>query len=413
MTHTCDASYSTRVYVDGNQSDWESEVEPTERVMQLVAGEFRYDWTGPNDASFMLWCRESDNAFYFAIVGRDNELVEPQGGTAGDRLELYFDAPQPNGGSRRLAMRVPVYPAANDQPTEVLWLEGGQRGENVPAARADVVRRTHGNGQGYFLEVLIPRTAMNTEFGVAPIPFAAVYRDYDGDQRREQEVGIATAPFDGSEPSEMGVLERGLIDVRLRAFREQQAIPQDMEPELVHYKNVGGNGQLEYVALVDNHLVVIGNGLGQYDNASFPVEVVEDQENESLEFRDLDFDNDYEIIHRIRLSREDIETETTVHQRIMGIYDVDGQGLNRVALQEYGVEIEGEGLALSEPDFVDRPEMIITLFPKPRRTDLDQSNWIDIDADIDVEYRPMLPPWSDKRHIIYYPMGNSWQSRTE
>lgn len=410
---TCDSSYSTRVYVDGNQSDWENEVQPAQRVDQLVAGEYRYDWTGPNDASFMMWCRESENALYFAVVGRDNEIAGPQSGSQGDRFEIFLDVPQPNGHAQRLAFRVPVYPAAADTTTELLWITGGPEGTSVPAGRADVVSRQLGNAPGYFLEILVPRTALNTEFGVAPIPFAAVYRDIDGDARNEKEVGIATAPFNREEPAEMGLLHRGLVDVRLAAIRRSQGIQADVQPEHASFQNVGGGPQLEYIAILDNRLVVIGGDVGGYDQAAFPTEVVNDQETVDLQFRDLDLDGDMEIIHSFRLAREDLASGKTAEQRIAGLYDIDGQGINRFAHQEYAVSIEGVGELVSEIDFVSRPQLIIARFSRPARGDVDRSSWIDIDAEVDVDYAPMLLPWDERRQILYYPMGNEWQQRIE
>src|SRR5690625_2688124 len=84
MTHECATDYRTRVRVDGRSHDWEDEVDTTFRVDQLIAGDFRFDWTGPNDASFLLWCRQDKENLYFAIVGRDNIIVEPKGDKKGE-----------------------------------------------------------------------------------------------------------------------------------------------------------------------------------------------------------------------------------------------------------------------------------------------------------------------------------------
>src|SRR5690625_2688109 len=91
MTHECATDYRTRVRVDGRSHDWEDEVGTTFRVDQLIAGDFRFDWTGPNDASFLLWCRQDKENLYFAIVGRDNIIVEPKGDKKGDRFEFWFE----------------------------------------------------------------------------------------------------------------------------------------------------------------------------------------------------------------------------------------------------------------------------------------------------------------------------------
>ena len=222
MSFTCDGLYRSQTYIDAQHTDWDAEAQPAERIQQLIDGEWQYDWTGPNDASFKFWCRHSEHGLYFAVVGRDYVIVAPEGGEPGDRIEVWMELDQPNLRERdRLVMvQVPLWPALTDGISAPEWGYGLDRDGELTAARAEV-----SSSEGsFFVEFNVPYAAIgNYTEPYAPMRFAMAQRDWDNDAEYEEEVGIGTAPVDRADNASLGELSFQSVEQLVAAMKLSMA----------------------------------------------------------------------------------------------------------------------------------------------------------------------------------------------
>ena len=199
----CDGEYRTQVYIDGQQGDWDAESPAVERVMQLVAGGYQYDWTGPNDASFKYWCRYNEHGLSFAVVGRDNVILAPDGSSPGDRMELWMelDRPGTRTSERVVMVEIPIWPVLTDRYTTPVWGAGAGRSGELTTGRAELAPTE----TGFFLEFNVPFLAVG-EYAepYAPMRFMLVQRDWDNDAEIEEEVAVGTSPLVTDEPEQWG-----------------------------------------------------------------------------------------------------------------------------------------------------------------------------------------------------------------
>lgn len=408
MDYVCESQYTTRVYVDGNQFDWEQEVEASPRVQQLIHGAYRYDWTGPNDASFMLWCRQSRNALHFAIVARDNAVVAPEDGKDGDHFEIWLQLSDPRieEDEQLVMLEIPTHELLDTGSSVVTY--GYGRSGTLAASRAEIAERTY----GYFIEVTLPLASLGAALGFEPLRFAAVQRDWDYDGGIEYEVGVGTAPVDPDDPDSFGTLIFGEYLEAMERIREELSISEDVEPRLEFWEDIAGDGRKEYVALLGNHLIYTGDGLGNYDFASYEIVQHESHQPISLEFRDLDIDNEMEIVYRYSTQRGTGSTEQSITREFIAVLDPTGGGLEAVIHQEFAIEIEGAGRLEAELEYRDRGDYDIVRFRRAEGS-LSRDAWIDLDGGQSVDHMGMLMPWDSRSLIDYYNYSGAWTSRVE
>ncbi len=404
IDYACAGNYATSVTVDGIQRDWEDEARPTERVSQLVDGAFRYDWTGPNDASFKLWCRYARHGIYFAVIGRDDAVVEPQSRREGDRfvIRMQPDGP-PEVREQLIAFEVPLWPAAEYGSSPPRWLEASGREGDIPGARGEVSARD----RGYFLEVYLPYAAaeaLTSPF--APLRFVAEHRDWDYDADGEDEAVIATSP--GDRPDEWGTLSFSDTDMEIRALAERVGVSVD---EIVHrlWGDVGGGPRTDLALLVGEHLYIASYDFDGFAFSGVLVLPSEDHASLGLELHDIDGDGDAEIFHRYRRQRRSLTLDNLVIQEFVSIYDFRDAQLVELIHQETANEIPGVGRFEARLVLRERSDHITVRFLRPEDSTLSREQWVDIDEGQEVEYRAVPLPWDTANRVDWDPLGDAWR----
>lgn len=398
----CDGTYRSSVHIDGLQRDWEDEAQPVDRVQQLVAGEFRYDWTGPSDASFKVWCRYNQHGLYFAIVGRDNAIIGPDGRLGGDRLEFWLTHDDVATDPDVIAFEVPLWPVHDEGWAAPRWIRGHD-GE-LRASRAEVARREN----GFFVEMELPFLAipeLDPLFG--PLRIAVVQRDRDADTNQEQEVGISTA---GGDPRTGGLDVLGALTFDEIARRSESIVARTggalhIEPVL---GELGGSAGADMALVAGDQLFVAGPGFEGFDWTAVTVRFRDDHVPLSLALHDVDHDGDAEIFYRFRRERRTLD-DVLVHQEFLQVWRLDGEQLTRIVYQETAVE--RPGVWRFENELVLRPRTHHTVVRIMRPDDvegLDRRTFVDIDADESIDYRPALLPWSSDSRLNWEPGPGGW-----
>lgn len=403
LAHECDWNYKTRVQIDGRQIDWEEEVGTTFRVDQLIAGEFRLDWTGPNDASFLLWCRQDDANLYFAIVGRDNFIHAPKGRDGGDRMELWFEITAPGAREDMVMMEIPIWPALEGGRATVTYGHG--RSGEVPGASAALSERH--DGKGFFMEVQVPIATLGGNIGFEPIRFTAVQRDLDHDGGAEYEVGVGSSGVRAGDPSSLGHLRFGRFFERMKTVLESQGLDQDYRTRMQIWADLVGDGRREWVGVLENQLVVTAVGHDGFDLAS--VTITDHDTHEPLEIRavNIDRDDDHEILYRYRIQRTSSDGRHVVLQEFAMVIDLSPAGMEIVAHQETANEIRGVGRIESRLELRDRGDYTIVRFRRATGN-VNRSQFVDIDAGIARDYDELLLPWDSNSKIDVYDYGGGW-----
>ena len=409
LAHFCGANYSTPVRIDGRQDDWENGAGTTFRVEQLIAGEYRLDWTGPNDASFLLWCRQADDALYFAVVGRDNFINAPHDEGKGDRIELWFGLPNPsNANSPRVLMtEIPLWPMLENGRSTVRFGYGGDG--NVPGAEAFVASRKE--GKGFFVEAKIPMQALGTTVGFEPIRFAAVQRDWDHDGGVEQEVGVGSSVVVAGNAESLGHLRFGRFVNRLTELLDQRGISHDQTPAAQTWANVTGDARREWIGVLGQDVVVTGEGIPGWQTTQIRVSDHETHEPVEIQALNLDPDPDLELVYRYRITRMDSSSRVFV-QEILAILDLTPTGLQVVAHQEVANEVRGGGRLESPVEFRDRGEYTIVRV-RAARGNITRGQYVDIDAGTSKDYQEILLPWDSSSRIDIYNYGGGWSRLVE
>lgn len=395
LTLQCNGEFLTQVFIDGLQSDWEAEAPPVERVQQLVEGAYRYDWTGPVDASFMLWCRYTDNGLYFAVVGRDNIITAPEGSDPGDTFEVFFeiDAPELPPEERRFGARVPLWNVEDTLTPE--WAPGSALSGEINAGRSAAAPREN----GYFVEFDIPYIAAeNLDEPFAPIRFVAAHRDWDGDANREELAIVATAPYDREDSSTWGTLEFTGPEALVRHIAEERGA-EGAAPFARTFADVGGTAVRDLVMIFDGQLIVTGEGFDDFAWTSVLVVPTEDVTPLGLETHDIDHDGRQEIFVTTRRAERSLDFEGTVYQEFLTVYALRGVELVPILEQEIANELEsGERFAM-EMVLRERSDRTVVRFRRPESSTLSREAWIDVDAAIDTDYEPVLTPWGARSVI--------------
>jgi len=405
MTFTCDGLYRSQVYVDGQQTDWDAEALPTERVAQLVDGEFQYDWTGPNDASFRMWCRHSEHGLYFAVVGRDNALLAPDGSDPGDRLELWLQLDQPGVRERdRLVMvEVPLWPALTDGIATPVWGYGVDRDGALNAARAEVTQ----TATGFFAEFNIPYAAIGGyQEPYGPMGFALVQRDWDSDAEFEVEVGVATAPVDRGDPDSLGVLRFQSVEELAATIRRDDNLPDSEQPFSPQFGSIGGGTALDAAFVLGDRLIVAGAGFDGLAWAGIDVRTNDAQVPLALELINVDSDAEQEILFRYREDRRTVEGQQMV-QEFVSVFDLAGSTLTRIVYQEVANEVAGVGRIEAEM----RVSAGSISFRKAESGSLTRDQWFEVESEGQTpDYYEMINPWESGSRVVWSSQGGVWRA---
>lgn len=386
----CDGLFRTGVHVDGLQTDWEAEADPVDRVADRIAGEAEYDWTGPADASFRFWCRFAHDWIYFAVVGRDNVLLSPEGRSNGDRLEIWLGAGE---GGSPVRIDVPLWVAHDTGRVTPTWGHGGEG--TLGASVAEVALREN----GFFAEIGI---AMSDLPELAPLfgamPAAIVQRDIDRDGSGEREVGIATAPV--NEDAIGGVLRTNVVERRLGEISRQLMFDANARGDRAHevWAELGGRRGLDLAFLLGDMLIVTGEGFDDFAWTATTLRTSDDHSAISLHAVDLDGDGVSELIYRFARRIRRLEDEGVIVQEVVLGYSLEGSALTRIFAQEVANELVGHWRIESPITFRPTRDGQIVEFGRPVSEVLVE-NYFDVDADDATDYERMLLPWDADERI--------------
>jgi hypothetical protein len=403
MDAQCSGIYRSQVYIDGRSTEWDAEATPRERIMQLVDGEYQYDWTGPNDASFKYWCRYNEHGLYFAVVGRDNAIVAPDGGNPGDRMQLWLELDRPGArASERLIMvEVPIWPTNTDRYATPTWGAGAGRSGEVNTARAEMEPREN----GFFLEFNVPFLAIG-EYPepYAPMHFVLVQRDWDNDADIEEEVAIATSPLSTTDASEWSMLSfTGEQEIAAEA-RIQYSIGEETMPFGALYAQFGGAPAQDIAFVLGDYLVVAGRQFPSFSWVSALITNADTHTPVSLEARDVNGDSVAELLYRYSVRTRDLDSDRSLVQEFMTVFEVTPEGMRRLVFQEIANEIEGVGRFEMEVRFASN----LISFRKPTSSTLDRSSWFDVDDGMTPDYYEAILPWENHTRVAWSLRDGQW-----
>lgn len=403
MDTVCNGIYRSQVYIDGRSTDWDAEAAPRERVMQLVDGEYQYDWTGPNDASFKYWCRYNEHGLYFAVVGRDNAIVAPEGGEPGDRMQLWLelDRPGARASERIIMVEVPIWPVNGDRYATPTWGAGAGRSGEVNTARAEMEPREN----GFFLEFNVPFLAIG-EYPepYAPMRFVLVQRDWDNDADIEEEVAVATAPLSSTDASGWSTMQfTGEQEIAAEA-RVQYSIGDDVAPFGTLYTQLGGAPQQDIAFVLGDYLVVAGRQFPSFSWVSALITNADTHTPVSLESRDVNGDSVDELLYRYSVRNRDLDSDRVLVQEFMMIFEVTPEGMRRIVFQEVANEIEGVGRFEMDMRFATN----LISFRKPTSSSLGRSDWFDVDEGMTPDYYEAILPWENEARVAWSLQGGQW-----
>ena len=387
ITITCDGHYLTRVTIDGFQNDWEDEVGPVPRVQQLVDGDYLYDWTGPVDASFKSWCRYNRHGLYFAVVGRDNFVVEPRGERPGDLFEvslLLLDGNE----LEPTRIIVPIYDNGDG-----LALPIDEIGAPIEGARGEVSPRE----DGYFLEFSLPTTALpGLEAPFEPIAFALSHLDWDYDADREHQSVVSTGVAHELDADEWGVL----------AFDGPRRLAAEVARELggplnsdVVFAEFGGAVGIDATFIIGTTIAIAGPSLGDFD--WFLVDgLPSGATTRSLEAHDIDHDGAAEIFVTYDRNRWSIDAGGEVRESFTDVWRFRDGELQRTIHQLVRQELpDGQVAALSLTLRERSDRTVVRFSPNDDETTGTREAWIRVDPRSDDEYQPLLLPWDSRSRI--------------
>ena len=395
----CISDYRTQVVIDGFQTDWEEEVPPTSRVTRLVAGEPEYDWTGPADASFMLWCRVGENHLYFAVVARDNHIVAPDRRRGGDRFALVFAPDSVDAGAADIRIvEIPVWPVHDGGTSTPVWQNGPDRGQPVPGARAEVSYREH----GFFLEAAIPRDVAGHAMGFGPVPFAAIQHDWDHDAEREREVSIATAPFHPRRLQSLGTLHFPDAHPRIPRIAEALQLTANTTPDAEAWGRFTGDPRRKRAIALGRFLVLYGPGL-PWDLVEFPLSAAHPERISRFEHLTLPLDPaEYLLV-------EHTETHLGVEVDVLSLFTFHTDGIERVLHQEVARRIPGgAGARASVTLSTDRGSVGLRVLAPDDLSDDDRDQLARALPDSPGPWQPVPLGDSHGRSVHWRPASAGW-----
>ena len=292
------ATYTTNAQtrVDGNIDDW-STLSPLS-FQTLIAGEYEYDWTGPQDLSAKVMAQYSEDRIYFLIQVKDNAVVSKKKQWKSDRVELWIAPESPTGkslGAKR-GILLDIGPMVDGGEPTVKFMSGKQGGV---AAKAFI------GTDGYDFEVGVDFAARGKTSPVMDgvMRYCVLVRDWDQDDPNEDEAAIATCPINPKKSSaiktdQMGKISLNLADEIWSKVASQPDL-QDGQTWTKYTADVAGTSTPEIVALGSTKLVVAGIGM-HGDGLSWSViDLPQNYEGTgAVEFKDISGDKKNEIIVR-------------------------------------------------------------------------------------------------------------------
>ena len=244
--------------VDGNIDDW-STLSPLS-FQTLIAGEYEYDWTGPQDLSAKVMAQYSEDRIYFLIQVKDNAVVSKKKQWKSDRVELWIAPESPTGkslGAKR-GILLDIGPMVDGGEPTVKFMSGKQGGV---AAKAFI------GTDGYDFEVGVDFAALGKTSPVMDgvMRYCVLVRDWDQDDPNEDEAAIATCPINPKKSSaiktdQMGKISLNLADEIWSKVASQPDL-QDGQTWTKYTADVAGTSTPEIVALGSTKLVVAGIGM--------------------------------------------------------------------------------------------------------------------------------------------------------
>ena len=404
----CDGEYRTQVYIDGQQGDWDAESPAVERVMQLVAGGYQYDWTGPNDASFKYWCRYNEHGLSFAVVGRDNVILAPDGSSPGDRMELWMELDRPGArtSERVVMVEIPIWPVLTDRYTTPVWGAGTGRTGELTTGRAELAP----TDTGFFLEFNVPFLAVG-EYAepYAPMRFMLVQRDWDNDAEIEEEVAVGTSPLVTDEPEQWGWMRfTGETDIAGQV-RETLSYGPAVMPFGTTYGPIGGGTWQDMAFAMGSHVVAAGRGFGAFSWQAALVTTEPEHTPLSLALQDIDGDGNGEIFYRWSVTVRDPDADRELVQEFMTVFRVSPESIERIIFQEVANEIAGVGRFEMEM----RVAQGTVSFRKPTSSTLSRDAWFDVDAQVSPEYYQSIAPWENGTRVVWSSSDGTWIAARE
>lgn len=408
MDVVCDGLYRTQVYIDGQQADWDAEAPMVDRVMQLVDGGYQYDWTGPNDASFKYWCRYNEHGLSFAVVGRDNVIVAPEGSSPGDRMELWLELDRPGArvSERVVMVEVPIWPVLTDRYTTPTWGAGSGRSGELTTGRAELAP----TDTGFFLEFNVPFLAVG-EYAepYAPMRFILVQRDWDGDAEIEEEVAISTSPITPTDPEQWGWMRfTGEAEIAAQV-RTNLSYGEQTLPFGTTFGSLGGGEWQDMAFAMGSHVVAAGRGFGAYSWQAALVTTEPVHTPISLTLNDVDGDGNSEIFYRWSVNVRDPDADRELVQEFVTAFRVTPTAIERIIFQEVANEIVGVGRFEMEM----RIAQGSVSFRKPTSSTLARDAWFDVDAQVSPEYYQAITPWDAGTRVVWTSSAGAWMAERE
>ncbi|MFT6397065.1 MAG: hypothetical protein ACJAYU_001811 [Bradymonadia bacterium] len=355
--------------------------------MQLVDGTHLFDWTGPVDASFKPWCRYSEHALYFAIIGRDNFVVEPRGEMPGDLFEIRTEILR-DGSMEPTRILVPLFDAGDG-----LAVPTWENGVPVQGADGEIAPRS----DGYFVEFSIPLDQLpGLEHPFAPRPFALSHIDWDYDAASEHEAVISTADVRSSDPEDWGTL---VFDGPARAISEVVRDSGGELPTVIAFANVGGESGAEVAFATNTVLSIAGPALGNFDWVAAEA-LPTGATVVAIDSRDINHDGFDEVFVTFERTRRSIDAGGDVTETITEVWTLGPEGLSLLISQLVGQRLTSGATVTMDRSFRERSDRTVVRFsPNDGQTTAQEDTWIWVDPRSDDGYEPLIAPWSSRSRI--------------
>lgn len=388
-----------RAQIDGVFSDWLDTKEVSATV--LTSGEYEYDWTSEKDLSAFVKVQYNDESMFIGVRVVDNAVKAPAKKQGGDVIELWFDlGSRVKGDSLGMIQIDPTY-LLTEQPPDVLWeVPKARRNDKTSAIKTAGILTP----SGYEVEIELPFAEFAELAPIfQPLSFCVVVRDWDQDDKGEDEASVQTCPLNTRankrKGTDMGTVHWQTRDNIWRGVLNQ--MPElEGKPVLTAVGNIGGDLREEEVVLVGSHLIVMGVGLGKGDWQSFDLKLGKGDSAKDLRLEDLDGDKDREII--LTTVQVYNNGKDVIEQHILQVFDF-GEFISDPIL---AVEIENRlvgGEAFIQND-VTLGKKSVTI-SQGSSAGWTEDDYPDIDGGFHDNYESILLPWSKPKKRVYTRKG--------
>ncbi|PIV98726.1 MAG: hypothetical protein COW42_13410 [Deltaproteobacteria bacterium CG17_big_fil_post_rev_8_21_14_2_50_63_7] len=388
-----------RAQIDGSFSDW-SDTKEVPAVV-LTSGEYEYDWTSERDLSATVKVQYNDESLFIGVHVLDNALKAPAKKQGGDAIELWIDLGARVKSDPMRMIRVDPSYLLTQQAPDVLW--------EVPKARRNdktEAIKTAGmlNNDGYEVEIELPFSEFADLAPVfQPLSFCVVIRDWDQDDKEEDEASVATCPLD-TRANKRKVSDMGVIrwETRENIWQGVLAKMPDLaeKPTLSVVGNIGGDLREEEVVLAGAQLIVMGAGLAKGDWQAFDLKLSPEDGAKDLHLKDLDGDKDKEII--LTTVQRYNNGKDIIEQHLLLVFDF-GEFISDPIL---AVEIEnrlvgGDAFIQNDVEF-GKKSVTVSLGKSSGWT---ADDYPDVDGGFHDNYESILLPWSTPKKRVYTRKG--------